>query len=108
MSNEGYPHVIEYRYERVRGQREHRYTEHADDVGFCLEHKESRRERWLVRYTHMCADDYLARVGAPHGQWVVSVYRQGDQRRHLVTIRMIWPGKKSEVHPSEKGPPVRR
>ncbi|OZM72529.1 hypothetical protein CFN78_12825 [Amycolatopsis antarctica] len=76
-------------------------------MGFCLEHKESRRENWLVRYTRACAEDYLGRVAAPCGTWVVSVYRTGGQRRHLVTIRM---NRRKEVapDPSEKTVPVRR
>ncbi|WP_179956650.1 hypothetical protein [Amycolatopsis anabasis] len=42
-----------------------------------------------MRYTTACAQDYLDRVAARAGTWLVSVYRLlGGERRHLVTVRM--------------------
>ncbi|SNR53780.1 hypothetical protein SAMN06265360_10956 [Haloechinothrix alba] len=86
-------HELEYRYERTAGQREHVYTERVNDQGFCFEHRPERRQDWLVTYTRCCADDYLGRVRARAGTWLVSVYRVvGAERTHLVSIRLRHPG----------------
>ncbi|MQA09555.1 MAG: hypothetical protein GEU98_13585 [Pseudonocardiaceae bacterium] len=89
-----YVHHIEYRRELSKGRRIHEYTEYADDMGFCLEHRAERKQDWLVKYTRYCTEDFLGRMRAAPGTWVVSVYRacNGDERTHLVTIRMRWPG----------------
>ncbi|GAB3505634.1 hypothetical protein [Amycolatopsis cihanbeyliensis] len=88
----GYPHEIEYRRERSKGYRDHLYTELADDMGFCLVHREDRKEAYLVGYATACAEDFLGRVNAPRGTWVVSVYRRWPEpaRDHVVTIRLRW------------------
>lgn len=102
MDRYGYPHELEYR--REAGERRvHEYTELVDDMGFVLEHRSERYQGWTVRYGTACAHDYLSRKRAKPGTFVVSVYRLFPGRRdHVVTIRVSWPPKKGQVHPSEK------
>lgn len=86
-------HVIEYYHQRDRDRRDHVYTERVDDQGFVLVHDPAKREQWLARYARTCAQDYLARVHAQHGEWFVHVYRiLDDERNHVVSIRMRWDG----------------
>ncbi|WP_157357366.1 hypothetical protein [Amycolatopsis nigrescens] len=88
---------------RRKGDRAHEYTERVDDMGFCLEHRARLREQWLVRYATACAHDYLRRVCARPGSWVVSVYRgQGAGREHLVTVRTKWTPEKYPDSPVGK------
>lgn len=88
----GHHHAIDYYREHGKGYRDHVYTELVDDQGFVLVHHPERREAWLARYAHVCAEDYLARVRAQPGTWLVSVHRLLDEeRRHIVTIRLRWP-----------------
>lgn len=85
----GHRHAIEYHREHGNGYREHAYTEVVDDQGFVLEHRPDRRQAWLTRYTRACAEDYLARVNADRGPWLVHVYRLLDtERRHVTSIRL--------------------
>lgn len=93
----GYPHELEYRFERAKGYREHLYTELVDDMGFVLEHRSAMWEGWLVRYTGACAEDYLRRVRAKHGVWLVSVYAllpPDHARKHRITVRVRWNSQK--------------
>lgn len=84
-------HSIEYYRQHDHDRREHLYTEVVDDQGFVLVHDPEKREEWLARYARACAEDYLARVRAQHGDWLVHVYRLLDeQRHHVVSIRMRW------------------
>jgi hypothetical protein len=109
MDRYGYPHELEYRREVAPGERVHEYTELVDDMGFVLEHRSERYEGWTVRYGTACAHDYLSRKRARAGTFLVSVYRLFPGRRdHVVTIRVNWPPKKPEVHPSEKASVRRR
>lgn len=86
-------HSIEYYRQHDGDRREHLYTEVVDDQGFVLVHDPNKRSEWLVRYTRVCAEDYLARARAPHGDWFVHVYRLlNAQRHHVVSIRMHWRG----------------
>ncbi|MCU1687212.1 MAG: hypothetical protein JWQ81_7951 [Amycolatopsis sp.] len=90
----GYPHELEYRREERKGFREHEYTELVDDMGFVFEHRSELWKNWTVRYTTACAQDFLQRKHAPRGTFVVSLYRLfPGERRHVVTIRLKWPGK---------------
>lgn len=68
-------HSIEYYRQHARDRREHVYTEVVDDQGFVLVHDPERREQWLARYARTCAEDYLGRVRARPGDWLVHVYR---------------------------------
>lgn len=89
-----YRHAIEYYHEHDRDRREHLYTEVVDDHGFVFVHDPEKRERWLARYARTCAEDYLARVRARSGDWLVHVYRLLDgERHHVVSIRMRWNGR---------------
>ncbi|TCP46304.1 hypothetical protein EV191_114101 [Tamaricihabitans halophyticus] len=87
-----YRHDIEYRRELAKGHRVHTYTERAEDMGFCFSQPPGREQQWLVHYTRACAEDFLYRVEAPSGDWIVSVYRRPPDRsrQHIVTIRMRW------------------
>ncbi|QRP45933.1 hypothetical protein [Amycolatopsis sp. FDAARGOS 1241] len=97
----GYPHELEYRRE-VGAMRVHEYTELVDDMGFVLEHRSERYAGWTVRYGAACAHDFLARQHAKPGSYVVSVFRLfPDARKHVVTLRMNWPAKPAEIHPTE-------
>lgn len=88
----GHHHDIDYYRERGGGYRDHVYTERVDDQGFVLVHDPERIQAWLASYARTCADDYLTRVHAEPGLWLVSVHRLlDDERRHVVTIRMRWP-----------------
>lgn len=103
MDHWGYPHELEYHRELGKGRRQHEHTELVDDMGFLLEHRAERWEGWNVRYATACAQDFLARKRAYPGVFVVSVYRLfPDARKHVVTIRLDWPGKITRDLPSEK------
>lgn len=92
-------HAIEYYRQLDRDRREHVYTEVVDDQGFVLVHDPAKIQQWLVHYTRACAEDYLARVYAHEGDWLVHVYRLlDDERRHIVSIRMHWNGHESNGH----------
>jgi len=109
MDRFGYPHELEYRRELGAGERVHEYTEFVDDMGFLLEHRHERYQGWTVRYGTACAHDFLTRKRAKPGTFVVSIYRLFPERRdHVITIRVNWPPKKSQVHPSEKRAAKRR
>lgn len=87
-------HAIEYYRQCDRDRREHVHTEVIDDQGFVLVHDPAKLQDWLVRYTRVCAEDYLARAHARPGEWLVHVYRLLDgERHHLVSIRMHWNGR---------------
>jgi tRNA U54 and U55 pseudouridine synthase Pus10 len=91
MSGWNYLHRIEYRRELTKSQRVHEYTESVEDHGWCFSHKEEHRQAWLTMYTRACAEDFLARMGARGGTFVVTVYQQRPDRRVLVVaIRMKW------------------
>lgn len=86
-------HEIQYHRQLSSGAREHAHTEVVDDQGFVLVHDPNKRERWLAEYTRTCADEYLGRVRARPGQWLVHVYRLlAGERHHVVSIRMQWCG----------------
>jgi hypothetical protein len=94
MDRWGYPHELEYRRELAKGHLKREYTELVDDMGFILEHRAERWKDWTVRYTTACAQDFLQRKRARSGTFLVTVYRLfPDERRHVVTVRMKWPGK---------------
>lgn len=90
-----YWHRIEYRLERAKGDMEHRYTEVCEDQGWALCPHRSQLETWFAAYTRICAEDYLERTRAPHGTWVVAVWRLGATPGGKGTlrgsIRMRWP-----------------
>lgn len=89
-----YLYALEYYRQVERDRREHVYTETVDDHGFVFEHDPAKRDQWLVRYTHTCAEEYFARARACPGNWLVHVYRLLDgERHHVVSIRMSWPGR---------------
>lgn len=88
----GHHHDIDYYHERGGGNRDHVYTERVDDQGFVLVHDPKRIHQWLAGYTRTCADEYLTKMRAEPGMWLVSVHRLlDDERRHVVTVRMRWP-----------------
>lgn len=88
----GHHHAIDYYREHGKGNRTHVYSELVDDQGFVLVHAPDRRETWLASYARACAEDFLGRVCAESGMWLVCVHRLlDDERRHVVTIRMRWP-----------------
>jgi len=93
MAGHDYLHRIEYRRELSKYERVHTYTELADDHGFCFRRRGMTREEYLAFYTRACADDYLTRMGAAAGIWVVSVYRlvPGADPVELCMVRMRWP-----------------
>lgn len=91
-----YWHRIEYRRELAKGHRLHEHTELVEDAGWTLKYKGVTREQWFARYTHACAEDYLARARAHPGMWVVAVWRTGatsaGKGELLGSIRMRWRG----------------
>jgi hypothetical protein len=72
-----YWHRLEYRREIAKGNRVLEYTEYAEDAGWTFRRKGLTREEWFVYYTRCCAEDFLDRMGARPGTWVVAVYRTG-------------------------------
>jgi hypothetical protein len=64
----------------------------VDDHGWCFTRAGLTREEWLVRYTQVCADDLLDRVGGQPGQWVVIVWRHphNGEPTLLCSVRMWW------------------
>ncbi|GDY28747.1 hypothetical protein GTS_03800 [Gandjariella thermophila] len=53
------------------------------------------RQQWREHYTRVCAEDFLPRVGALPGRWVVSVYRlpSGGERQFVTAVAVDWPPK---------------
>ncbi|WP_158879400.1 hypothetical protein [Amycolatopsis anabasis] len=85
MVNWDYWHRIEYRREIDAETRVLEYTEVVQDQGWGFEHRAQHRQEWFVRYTRACAEDFLDRVRATPGTWVVAVWRNGEP---LGSIRM--------------------
>lgn len=85
MTDTAYLHRIEYfrRHDDDSLVREH--VEVVDDHGWYIE----CGTRWKERYTRGCAEDFLARVRAPHGVYSVAVWR-GDVR--VCTVGLHWTG----------------
>ena len=91
-------HEIEYHRRYDRDRREHVHTEVVDDPGSVLVHDPAKLQEWLVRCTRVCAEEYLRRAHARAGEWLVHVYRLLDgERRHVVSIRMRWDGRRLPV-----------
>lgn len=96
-------HAIEYHRQYNRDRREHVHTETVDDQGFVLVHDPETRSQWLAHYTRCCADEYLARKRAPRGIWFVHVYQLlDDERRHIVSSRMYWPGPQATARETDR------
>lgn len=92
MSTWEYLHRIEYRRVDGRGVPVHEHTETVEDMGFCLRHNDYTREQWFTVYTRACAEDYLGRVRAAGGRWIVTVYRlHGGERTLLGAVKLVWP-----------------
>ncbi|GDY33263.1 hypothetical protein GTS_48960 [Gandjariella thermophila] len=87
-----YRHRIEYHRVGQGGKRTLEHTEVVDDHGWYFARAGLTSEEWRVRYTHVCADDFLERVGAKPGQWVVIVWRQpeGADQKLLCSVRIWW------------------
>lgn len=77
MPTWNYWHRIEYRRETANGNGVPDYTEVVQDQGWMFERRADRREQWFVTYTRACAEDFLDRVHAPPGTWVVTVWHTG-------------------------------
>lgn len=92
MTDNRYLHRLEYRREVSKYKRELVYTELADDHGFCFRKRTRTREESLDIYTRLCAEDYLDRVHAPAGTWLITVYRLWPEPVNLCTIRLTWSG----------------
>jgi hypothetical protein len=89
MTTWNYLHRIEYRREYSTAQRVHEYTELVEDMGWCFSHKKEQQDKWLSYYTTVCAEEYLDRVMAAPGKYLVSVYQQRpDERVHVCTVRL--------------------
>jgi hypothetical protein len=89
MADWNYLHRIEYRREYSKSRRVHEYTEIVEDMGWCFSHKADIHQQWLAYYTTVCAEEYLDRNLAPHGNYLVSVYQQRpDGQVHVCTIRL--------------------
>jgi len=89
-----YWHRIEYRRELAKDRYAHEYTEVVEDEGWTHKRKGVTREEWFVFYTRGCAEDFLRRVGARSGTWVVAVWRTGisggTKGQLSGSIRMKW------------------
>ncbi|WP_216211579.1 hypothetical protein [Amycolatopsis aidingensis] len=89
-----YWHRMEYRRELRKGHCVLEYVEVFEDQGWTFCHRPERQQEWFVHYTRACAEDYLARVRARSGTWVVGVWRTGASAsgdgRLLGSIRMRW------------------
>jgi hypothetical protein len=87
-----YWHHIDYHRKLPRRKRLLEYTEIVEDQGWCLRRTGMTREQWLATYTRSCAEDFLGRVDAAPGVWIVIVWRAPrDAERHLVcSIEMPW------------------
>lgn len=82
-----YLHEIHYHRVLPGGERVHEHTEWADDQGWCFATRPATRQEYLAAYTRGCVEDFLDRVGALPGEWLVVVHR--NEPRHLVcSIRM--------------------
>ena len=85
MTDTAYLHRIEYFRRRRSGSLVREHVESADDHGWYI----GRGAEWKTRYTVGCAEDFLGRVGAPHGVYSVTVWR-GDTK--VCTVGLHWTG----------------
>lgn len=94
MPTWNYWHRIEYRRELAKGKCVHEYTEVVEDQGWTLTHVRVPREEWFAYYTRGCAEDFLSRVGARSGTWIVAVWHTGmsggTKGQLSGSIRMKW------------------
>ncbi|MQA10411.1 MAG: hypothetical protein GEU98_18025 [Pseudonocardiaceae bacterium] len=92
-----YWHHIEYRRELRKGHYLHEYTEIVEDQGWVLRRRGMTPEEYFSYYTRGCAEDFLGRVRAKPGTWLVAVYRTGaspyGERTLRGSIRMRWPAR---------------
>jgi hypothetical protein len=93
-----YRHQIEYRRVTPGGRQVHEHTEVAYDHGWYIGHSGMTREQWRKHYTRACAEDFLPRVNATPGRWVVSVYRlpAGGDRKFVCATDLTWPRKPAD------------
>lgn len=82
-----YWHRIEYRRELGDNRREHAYTEVVEDHGWMFCHDPEKQQDWFVHYTTACAEDFLRRVHAKPGTWVVAVWWTGTTPDAKGTLR---------------------
>lgn len=89
-----YPHAIEYNLVHEDGCRTHEHSELVDDQGWCLRRSDMSREDYLVYYTRACAEDFLHRIRADPGTWIVAVYRLDHPggRTPICSIRLTFRG----------------
>ncbi|MEU4764193.1 hypothetical protein AB0H12_13130 [Actinosynnema sp. NPDC023794] len=85
MTDTAYLHRIEYFRRRTDGSLVREHAETVDDHGWHIE----RGVRWKDRYTRGCAEDFLARAGAPSGVCSVAVWRGGTR---VCTVGSRWVG----------------
>jgi hypothetical protein len=66
------------------------HTERVADAGWCFRRAGMTRNEWLAYYTEMCAREFLDRVGAAKGTWIVIVYedRGPNDQRLLCSVRL--------------------
>lgn len=72
-----YWYRIEYHHETAKGVSTLEYTEFAEDAGWTFKRKGMTPEQWFAFYTRVCADDFLDRMRARSGTWVVAVWHTG-------------------------------
>ncbi len=89
-----YWYRLEYRREIAKDNRVHEYTERVEDHGWTFAHKPEARREWFSRYTSGCAEDFLGRVRAKPGLWLITVWRTGpgtEGRGELLgSVRIRW------------------
>ncbi|TCP54115.1 hypothetical protein EV191_103156 [Tamaricihabitans halophyticus] len=94
MPTWNYWHRLEYRRVLRKGHYLHEYTEVVEDQGWVLQRRGMSKEEYFTYYTQACARDFLGRVRATPGTWIVAVYHTGETsdgpRTLRGSIRMRW------------------
>jgi hypothetical protein len=92
-----YRHRIEYRRVTLGGRQVHEHTEVVDDHGWYIGRSGMTRQQWRERYTVACAEDFLPRMRAAAGRWVVSVYRlpTNADDQFVCAVHLTWPQKRT-------------
>ena len=85
MTDTAYLHRIEYFRRQDNGSLVCEHVETVDDHGWYIE----RGVQWKDRYTRGCAEEFLARAGAPGGVYSVAVWRGATR---VCTVGFRWPG----------------
>ena len=86
-----YLHRIEYRRELSKEKRVHEFTEMVDSHAFYFGKSGMSMEEYWVYSLTGCADDFLERMNARAGSWLITLYREYvEPPVHMCTIRMQW------------------